>query len=47
MKAVKKWFRLNVELVSMLWKKIGDKVKLENNKINNQIKQKTINFRPQ
>ena len=34
MKAVKKWFRLNVKLVLMLWrKKIGDKVKLENNKI--------------
>jgi len=33
LKAVKKWFRLNVELVSMLWKKIGDKVKLENNEI--------------
>jgi len=33
LKAVKKRFRLNVELVSMLWKKIGDKVKLENNEI--------------
>jgi len=30
---MKKRFRLNVELVSMLWKKIGDKVKLENNEI--------------
>jgi len=33
LKVVKKRFRLNVELVSMLWKKIGDKVKLENNEI--------------
>ena len=29
----KKRFRLNMELVSMLWKKIRDKVKLGNNKI--------------
>jgi len=33
LKTVKKQFRLNVKLVSMLWKKIGDKVKLENNEI--------------
>ena len=33
MKVVKKRFRLNVELVSMLWKKFGDKVKLVNNEI--------------
>jgi len=33
LKAVKKRFRLNMELVSMLWKKIGDKIKLENNEI--------------
>jgi len=33
LKAIKKQFRLNVKLVSMLWKKIGDKVKLENNEI--------------
>jgi len=33
LKAVKKRFKLNVELVSMLWKKIGDKVKLQNNEI--------------
>ena len=38
MKAVKKWFRLNVKLVSMLWRrKIRDKVKLENNEINSTI----------
>ena len=33
MKEVKKWFRLNIELVSLLWKKNGNKVKLENNEI--------------
>jgi len=33
LKVVKKRFRLNMELVSMLWKKIRDKVKLGNNKI--------------